>query len=293
MGRPKACEESKTFACSFALAVTAQRTDERDGNRIDCKGQYSIFALLQRCYPSVIREGTESRVNRTGVSEVEFNKLLSNMGFASCRERHRVTRQNVTRWSKGMKRWYNRRFVDPSRPSDMLHLRKQFPIPESPEASCSLEQVIQWLRVFTSKATSKATSHKTNGRRQTPAAAESGARSSDESDSTSATSCDPQSSEMCHDGSSSAVSPELSSTSELWREVDTVSFLSVPGQGASSVDRLLSGSPSVAPQPWRNSSQALASHASQPTSSAMPNLTLAGYPPMQEQEPDAELCGLY
>jgi hypothetical protein len=156
MGRPKACERSKRIACLFANAVSCNRIDERDGNRIDCKGPHSIFSLLATCLPEMVRDSKDMHpANRTGVSEVELNKFLTSSGFLACRERHRISSSTITKWSKGVKRWSNRRWIDPRKPGDLFFLNARMAelhhaFPET--RSVSISATVQILLVLTSQS---------------------------------------------------------------------------------------------------------------------------------------------
>jgi hypothetical protein len=158
MGRPKACERSKRIACLFANAVSCNRVDDRDGNRIDCKGPQSIFTLLATCLPELVRDSKDMHpANRTGVSEVELNKFLTSSGFLACRERHRISSSTITKWSKGIKRWSNRRWMDPRKPGDLFLLNARMTelhqaFPETRRVSTS--ETVQFLLVLTSQSAS-------------------------------------------------------------------------------------------------------------------------------------------
>ena len=159
MGRPKASDRSKHISCSFANSVTYTRIDERDGHRIECKGPNSIFSLLSTCLPELVRESRDLHpVNRTGVSEVELNKFLTSSGFIPCRERHRISSSNMTKWSKGIKRWSNRRWIDPRRPGDLFYLNTRFAemyelFPETRVITVS--GIVQFLLVLSSQGPSE------------------------------------------------------------------------------------------------------------------------------------------
>ena len=161
MGRPKACERSKRIACLFANAVSCNRVDDRDGNRIDCKGPQSIFSLLATCLPELVRDSKDLHpANRTGVSEVELNKFLTSSGFLACRERHRISSSTITKWSKGIKRWSNRRWIDPRKPGDLFLLNARMAelhqaFPET--RSVSISGTVQVLLVLTSQSASSQT----------------------------------------------------------------------------------------------------------------------------------------
>lgn len=72
MGRPTASSSNKSIALSFAQIITS-KTKSMDDILARC-GQCSIFSMLRKALPQIVREGQLD--NRDGISEVEFNKLL-------------------------------------------------------------------------------------------------------------------------------------------------------------------------------------------------------------------------
>lgn len=72
MGRPAASETNKVVAIAFAKLVTLE-TDNPDNIIARC-GLCSIFSLLSKVFPSIVRD--ERFGPREGISEVELNKAL-------------------------------------------------------------------------------------------------------------------------------------------------------------------------------------------------------------------------
>ena len=84
MVRPKASDRNKMLANCFANIVTVELLKHNNLSKEDgfvpvyCKGPKSIYAALNMCLPSILREPrSQAMPNRKGITEVEFNKVLS------------------------------------------------------------------------------------------------------------------------------------------------------------------------------------------------------------------------
>uniref|UniRef100_A0A7S4P3W5 Uncharacterized protein n=2 Tax=Guillardia theta TaxID=55529 RepID=A0A7S4P3W5_GUITH len=84
MGRPVASEENKQLGLCFAHAVTAPSEDP--ASVVARSGRLCIFAALEECCPSSIRNPTSAK-GRRGLTMIEFNKSLERAGFRKMRDR--------------------------------------------------------------------------------------------------------------------------------------------------------------------------------------------------------------
>jgi hypothetical protein len=134
MVRPKASEENLEIAAKFVNAITvseAQCPTRKNIGQINCRGSNSLFAALRQCLPILTRLPKEAALD--AVSEIELNKYLARLGYVSYRYRHRI-RGTVDKWSKGLQRWRNLRWINTKNLAEleMLHvliaeLVRQFP----------------------------------------------------------------------------------------------------------------------------------------------------------------------
>jgi hypothetical protein len=126
--RAKASQENLKAAATFADIVTItvpvqSRKSKFAGSPVDCKGPLSIFSALAASIPEIVRTSDDGTTKRTAVTEAEFNKFFARLGYTSFRYRHRIPGK-IDKWSKGIKRWRNIRWVNPCDPSDLDHLRQ-------------------------------------------------------------------------------------------------------------------------------------------------------------------------
>ena len=129
MPRPRASPENLALALDFACVVT---TDEgADASSLVARhGPNSIYAVLARCCPGVIRDHT-AESNRKGVSEAEFLRTLAEQAmpeqhreFLRFRDRKAV-KMSADPTGAGMCVFRNVRWRNPAIPADLKYLRDQ------------------------------------------------------------------------------------------------------------------------------------------------------------------------
>jgi hypothetical protein len=148
MGRPKASEHSLSQAHMFANAVTIVTGHKNKANMsVDRRGKFSIFGLISRCFPGLVRKVDGVAGNRSIMSEIELNKYLAKHGFIASRDRNRV-KGTVDQWEKGKLRWKNRRWINPSNSEDLQHLRATLSEYKIPCIFLDSDLVISKLRKF-------------------------------------------------------------------------------------------------------------------------------------------------
>ena len=137
MVRPKASDRNKTLAGCFADIVTVEQphdhtvVDEEGSSPVACKGPKSIYAALAICLPSILRAPwSQAMTNRTGITEVELNKVLISRGFKTCRRRR--LHETPIIWHR---QWEGRRWVNCKNPDGISMER-------SKNGSCFFEDIL-------------------------------------------------------------------------------------------------------------------------------------------------------
>lgn len=121
--RSKGSPEFLKIGLEFANTVTVETGENCISCKaVDCKGPNSIFAALSVIIPTLVRKNNLEKTLRGSFSDTEFCKYLIRSGYIACRFRSRV-KGTKDQWTKGVRRWKNRRWADPNNPEDMLHLR--------------------------------------------------------------------------------------------------------------------------------------------------------------------------
>ena len=116
--RDKGSYECLNIGLAFANAITVENDQKRNLSRsIDCKGPNSVFSALSLSIPSITRTG-EGNPSKGAISDIEFCKFLLRSGFKACRHRSRL-KGTKNKWTKGVRRWENRRWTDPSNPEEL------------------------------------------------------------------------------------------------------------------------------------------------------------------------------
>ena len=133
MVRPKASKENLHIATTFVDAVTTKVTSNgphkcKFRSMVDCKGRNSLFAALKIGIPDLVRtKELDLSAKKHAVSDVELNKFLVQYGYESFRFRHRI-RGTLDKWSKGIQRWKNIRWINPRNIEESNRLRCQLAI---------------------------------------------------------------------------------------------------------------------------------------------------------------------
>lgn len=127
--RQKGSQEYLHVAAAFANAVTVRENEcTRDISAVpvDCRGRLSIFSALQVCLPHIARDN-EGKIRDTvkgAISEAECNKFLAKSGYSAYRYRHRL-KGVKDKWSKGVQRWKNIRWINPNNAEEAVLLQSQ------------------------------------------------------------------------------------------------------------------------------------------------------------------------
>ena len=130
MVRPKASKENLHIATSFADAVTTKVTSNgphkcKIKSMVDCRGQNSLFEALKIGIPDLVRtKELDLSARRQAVSEIELNKFLVQYGYVSFRSRRRI-QGDLDKWSQGIQRWKNIRWINPRNIEESNRLRSQ------------------------------------------------------------------------------------------------------------------------------------------------------------------------
>jgi len=121
--RTKGSIQCLSFGLEFANAVTVEIDENHSAPcLVDCNGPNSVFAVLHMCVPSIVRTDANSNPIKGAISSIEFRKFLAKSGYESCRHRSRV-RGTKDKWTKGIKRWKNRRWIDPDNADELAHFK--------------------------------------------------------------------------------------------------------------------------------------------------------------------------
>ena len=118
--RSKGCAEWLDVGLEFANAVTVENDNHRSWFRlVDCKGPNSVFAALSLSMPSIARISDGQNQLKGAISAIEFCKFLVKSGYEPYRHRNRV-KGTKDKWTKGVQRWKNRRWVDLNNADELL-----------------------------------------------------------------------------------------------------------------------------------------------------------------------------
>ena len=143
MPRPRVSPENSRFALEFArMVVTSDAAAEQ--SFVARHGDCSIFSLLRKCHPGIIREQSMASKskggwNRKGISEAELLRLLAQSGFSRCRDRKAKTMEKDPTGA-GMCMFKNLRWRNPESPEDAWHLRERHRrLSKSSPSTCSFK----------------------------------------------------------------------------------------------------------------------------------------------------------
>jgi hypothetical protein len=126
MGRPRASEKNLAIAFSLADVITKKCCSSSIcANVIACRGNNSIFRVMETCIPALLRCSGECGImNRNGITESELNKYLLKCGYSKIRDRKRV-KGTCDKWDEGCPKWKGREWMNPSDDDDTSKLRGQ------------------------------------------------------------------------------------------------------------------------------------------------------------------------
>ena len=155
--RTKGSVEWLKVGLEFANAVTVEINDQRSScSLVDCMGPNSVFAALSLSIPSITRTCEGHDVLKGAISSIELCKFLIKSGYESCRHRNRV-KGTKDKWTKGVRRWKNRRWVDPDQADELAHLKANLDELKSRNprlCTISEERLLEFLSVRPSNAES-------------------------------------------------------------------------------------------------------------------------------------------
>ncbi|EKX36349.1 hypothetical protein GUITHDRAFT_117458 [Guillardia theta CCMP2712] len=136
MVRPAGSEENKRLALKFAEAVTVPHGKEVSYEHtrhhfIARTGKLSIFAALQQCCPSAVRND-DPFIGRLGLTEVELNKVLERNNFKKVRDR----RSNIITYPKD-----DQEPAAPAKTNEVRHYfaERRWRNPDDPDDAAQLE----------------------------------------------------------------------------------------------------------------------------------------------------------